>query len=791
MILAIRAPGLAFSGDAPSGLAMLDHADSCATPADRGMLLHQRAFILWQNGRLPEALKWFEKAEPMLEEHGPDWLYGALFHNRAAVWRELGELQKGLKSEQRARELFAVAGHHVHSTKAQHAEALFWLDLGEITRAISGFEQVRLLYREHAPELEAFVNGSYAEALMRVGMNRQAGEHCDEAIASWRLHGDVRNSAFTEYRRAVIAHESGDYEMAETWARQALDSLYSQGIETWSFLAQLLVLQARFDAERDDSGFSSKVDRLCDALESRGLTLRLDQARILAARSYIRAGDLETAQERLSRPLEAQGYEQLPANLARHLALAELARARNRDPFPALQAGLNLLDEYRTQFGSMEFQAGVSALGIQLASMGLTGATTSGSPVMMLEWAERCRGQALRIPPVKPSADPEAREALARLRQARQRLWDLQVEGKEADEALKRVHELEEEIRAYDRTKPGPRQQSERIPAERIHERARERGTVIVNLFEVGGYLRAVLAGAGSIRHVQLMKLDAAAETGRRLGADLDALGAPFKLPDRLRLSVEGSLRRNAEALADGIWYPISEFVGDRQVVIVPHSQIAWVPWPLLPPLRGRPMTVAPSSEAWMRAVSRPAVHGPALVAAGPALNTAGTEIDSIADLYPGAHLMRADESDPELILKALDGASVAHLAAHGHHEPDNVLFSRLDFRQGPLNAYELLGLDQPPGHVVLSSCDLGRSTVAVGHETLGFTAALLHAGTPTVVSSLGRVPDDLAAEMMVDYHRCCATGASPAEALAAVGENRPWHPFVCFGALSGIANQS
>ena len=64
-----------------------------------------------------------------------------------------------------------------------------------------------------------------------------------------------------------------------------------------------------------------------------------------------------------------------------------------------------------------------------------------------------------------------------------------------------------------------------------------------------------------------------------------------------------------------------------------------------------------------------------------------------------------------------------------------------------------------------------------------GFTAALLHAGTSTVVSSLGRVPDDLASEMMIDYHRRCADGATPAEALAAGGEHRPWHPFVCFGA--------
>jgi hypothetical protein len=279
------------------------------------------------------------------------------------------------------------------------------------------------------------------------------------------------------------------------------------------------------------------------------------------------------------------------------------------------------------------------------------------------------------------------------------------------------------------------------------------------------------------------MPLEAAAELERRLGADLDALGKPFRLPPRLQMSVEGSLRRNASALAEGIWDPIADYVGDRQVVIVPHSRLAWVPWPLLPQLRGRPVTVSPSAEAWWRAVHRSAATGPALVAAGPALSRAGGEIETIASLYPGAQLIRADESDPEKVLKALDGASVAHIAAHGHHEPDNVLFSRLDFGLGPLNAYELLSLDQPPGHVVLSSCDLGRSTVAVGNETLGFTAALLHAGTSTVVSSLGRVPDDMAAEMMIEYHQHCAKGATPAEALAAVGEHRPWHPFVAFGA--------
>jgi hypothetical protein len=562
-----------------------------------------------------------------------------------------------------------------------------------------------------------------------------------------------------------------------------MNSLYEQGNEPMAFLARLLILQGQFDSRTEGPDFADKVSRLCDALEQRGWTMRLNQARILAARARIRTGELDNAAATLDGQQSGSGFEAMAEDLARHLAKAELAIALDQDPMPELQSGLDRLDEYRTAFGSVEFQAGVSALGVQLSSMGLTYTTNNGSPADMLRWAERSRAQALRIPPVKSSSDPDAREALGQLRQARQELWDLQVEGRDAAEALERVRRLEESIRSYDRTKPGPGHQAERITPEDLHDLAESRDTVLVSLYEVDGDIRAVVAGGKGLKYVRLMSLDAAAELERRLGADLDALGKPFRLPPRLQASVEGSIRRNAAALAEGIWDPIAGYVGSRQVVIVPHSRLAWVPWPLLPQLRGRPMTVSPSAEAWWRAVHRPTATGPALVAAGPALSRAGGEIETIAGLYPGANLISAEHSDPEVVLKALDGASVAHIAAHGHHEPDNVLFSRLDFGLGPLNAYELLGLDQPPGHVVLSSCDLGRSTVAVGNETLGFTAALLHAGTSTVVSSLGRVPDDMAAEMMIEYHRRCAAGATPAEALAAVGEHRPWHPFVAFGA--------
>ncbi|MDN3240343.1 CHAT domain-containing protein [Glycomyces tritici] len=781
--LLIRSANTATQGNTAEGLRLLDYADEFVTAEDLGMLMHQRAFILWASGRLGDAMRWFDEAEPYLAEHGPENIYAALFINRASLCRDRGELRRGLENIQRAVQLYRDIDVPVNRAKAIHMEALLRLDLGEVAKALLSLDDVRELYRKHAPELETLIDFSYAEAMLSVGMYQQAIDRWTESIESHRSAGEHRTAAIGEFWRAVAAYEDNQFGLAERWAHQAMESLYEQGNEPMAFLARLLILQGRFDSGQVGSDFADKVSRLCDALEQRGWALRLSQARILAARARIRAGELEGIESALQEGRDGPGYDALAESLARHLAKAELAIARNLDPMPELRRGLDLLDEYRMAFGSVEFQAGVSALGIALASKGLIYTTETSEPAEMFWWAERCRAQALRIPPVKASSNPESREVLGRLRQARQDLWNVQVEGEDAAEAAARVSRLEETIRQFDFTKPGPRRQAARVATEDIQELAEARDTVVVSLYEVGGDVRAILAGGNGLRHVRLMPLEEAAELERRLGADLDALGKPFRLPPRLQASVEGSLRRNAEALAKGIWEPIADYVGDRQVVIVPHSRLAWVPWPLLPQLRGRPVTVSPSAEAWWRAVHRTSATGPALVAAGPALSQASGEIETIAGLYPGANLITADQSDPEMVLKALDGASVAHIAAHGHHEPDNVLFSRLDFGLGPLNAYELLGLDQPPSHVVLSSCDLGRSTVAVGNETLGFTAALLHAGTSTVVSSLGRVPDDMAAEMMIEYHQHCAAGATPAEALAAVGEHRPWHPFVAFGA--------
>jgi CHAT domain-containing protein len=219
-----------------------------------------------------------------------------------------------------------------------------------------------------------------------------------------------------------------------------------------------------------------------------------------------------------------------------------------------------------------------------------------------------------------------------------------------------------------------------------------------------------------------------------------------------------------------------------QDLVLVPTRQLAVLPWGLLPGLRGRPVVVAPSASAWLtaRTAGASAASGVPLLVAGPDLAHADAEIAAISGWYPRGRVLRGAAATAGATLAGMDGAPVVHVAAHGHHDTQNVLFSRLELADGPLLAYELQRLGHAPGQVVLSACDVGRAVVRAGDELAGFTAALLHAGTANVVASVARVPDAIGPAVMAHYHGAIAAGVSPARALASLPVPTP---FVCFGA--------
>jgi CHAT domain-containing protein len=176
------------------------------------------------------------------------------------------------------------------------------------------------------------------------------------------------------------------------------------------------------------------------------------------------------------------------------------------------------------------------------------------------------------------------------------------------------------------------------------------------------------------------------------------------------------------------------------------------------------------------------------VLVAGPRLQHAEREVQSLATEQPGAAVLVGAAATAEATLRALDGAALAHLACHGRFRADSPLFSSLELADGPLTTLELQRLRRPPEVLVLSACDLALSDRHPGDELLGLSAALLAMGTRTIVASVVPVPDAAARRLMLAFHRELAGGASPALALARAQAglrkgSEALAGFVCLGA--------
>ena len=139
-------------------------------------------------------------------------------------------------------------------------------------------------------------------------------------------------------------------------------------------------------------------------------------------------------------------------------------------------------------------------------------------------------------------------------------------------------------------------------------------------------------------------------------------------------------------------------------------------------------------------------------------------------------------------LVRALDGASLGHIAAHGRFRSDNVLLSSLRMHDGELTVYDLESLDRPPALLVLAACDVGMSDIHGGDKLMGSGRGPVH-GHPTVIATLLPVPDDRVRELMRAFHRELLAGEGPADALvrarAEVQDQAPdpLSSFTCLGA--------
>jgi CHAT domain-containing protein/tetratricopeptide (TPR) repeat protein len=811
------------AGSVPDGLVHLGTANALANglPAGPrrsgmvGLVDSQRALVVYRIGRVAEALDLFDRAVPLLEGavNGSDLDPEVLA--RVVMNRGLTHIADGKPgpAEDDMRRVIALADDHGLArlrAKAQNNLGDIAQLTGDVPGALRYYDSVEGIFRELAPGLVPRMQIDRARVLLEAGLAEEAARCLDEALPALRAQRVGQDLAEAELARAAAALLEGDFTLAKQLAVGAHRRFVKRGSESWAEVAALTKLRIEASVATISP---AKPARLAQRLIGVGLTDEAAMATMLAVRLAVRRGDLVTAETLLEQVPPLRRIAPIDHKMMLRLCRAEVAvaRADRRRALAQAKAGFDELGAVRDRMGGLDLVCGTAVHGLELARLAvgivLDDARTDADARRLLAWQERTRAQVYRYEPMPAIDDPELASKVAELRTVLRTMQQARLERRPVTHLEQRSVALQREVNRLgwhtsQWGRPRPVSSPDEV-IEHLGDRA------LISFAGPENDLAAVVVAGGRTKLVRLGAKDGVLEAARQLHADLDAL-APDELIAPLVTAVSQSARRRIQALdqllfgSDGI---PAALLGDRELVVVPFGELYSVPWETLPSLRGRAVSVAPSATAWVSAKEVPQNDGPVVLVRGPDLPTAATELTQLIEVYPDAIVLDGEQATTGAVLKAMDGAKLVHIAAHGTHESANAMFSRLELHDGGLLAHEVARLRHPPTHIVLAACELAMSHIRPGDEPLGFAGAMLASGSRTVVAAVNRVGHrsaavamtdyhrrlankpvaDLAADLaeaMTDYHRRVAAGVRPARALAEATVDDPLRrPFILLGA--------
>jgi CHAT domain-containing protein len=732
--------------------------------------LGQRGVILSQLGRLDEALPDYQAALTVLRQAGDHVWVQRVLYNRAVTHGYRQELAAAEADLHEAEQLCVT--HGLDLSLGFVRENLGWISSlrGDVPSALRYLDLAEQCLRAHGAPVGELLTDR-CQLLLSMRLLPEALQAAEQAVLEFRTQR--RNIVLPEARvlLAQVAVLGGQPAAGLEQARIAARDFVRQGRGGWAALARFTALQARLAVGRDE-GSASRVGvgslaRAADALTEAGWPVSALEARILAGQLAARRGRASQAQEQFR---QAARYRRTGPALQRALGWhAEALRRRSsgdrRGALASARAALRILDEHRAGLGATDLRAHSSAHRVQAAELGLRVAFETGPPDRVLEWAEQGRASHLTLRPARPPADPVLAANLSELRTTVSEISRLRRAGGNVVQLQHRQVVLEERIRDRNRQLPPGHAAAQPRPARAREIRDRVGDAALLEFVQLDGTLHVVTVTSRRIRLRELCPAAQASELIARARFALHRLAR--RDADQASAAAASALLADAATRLDALLLrPVAGELGDRPLIMVPTGALQSLPWSILPSCAGRPVTMTPSAALWDSRREQRGQYGPTVVAAGPGLPGASAEVSVIARLHQVTSLA-GPAATVAAVTAALEGARLAHLAAHGHIRPDNPLFTSLEFADGPLTVYDVERLVLAPKIVVLAACDVGRSAVRPGDEIMGLSATFLALGTLQVIASVVPVPDAETAPLMIAFHQLLARGKSAAASLA------------------------
>ncbi|MEU7423148.1 CHAT domain-containing tetratricopeptide repeat protein [Streptomyces sp. NPDC040750] len=760
-VLATLGVALVHAGRTRQGLASFERGVARGTGHTRARVLYRRAYVWWVLGHHREALEDVRRALPVLRQVADDIWTARALTLRATVHLALGAVDRADADFAAAERLWDTTGQEHDKADAVESRGLAAFRSGDIPAALRLLDEAEERYAKLGTPTY-MLSVRRCEVLMAAGLAPEALAEADAATALLdRIGGQSTRKAELLLAAAWAARSAGDAHTAIARAAVAVRLFAAQRRVWWETHARLVLIGARVAAGRRSGRLVADAAAVAERLAGFG-SPAAPEASLLAGRIALSLGWTADAERHLGVAARSRHGGPPTARVTGWAAQALRARAAGsrRGVLEACRRGLDVLDDHRMTLGASELRAHVTAQGAELAALAQEVSLDQGGPRRLLAWSERWRATVLSAPPTRPPDDPALLSGLTAYREIAARAEGARMQGRPVPALEREQRRLEGEIRSRTRHMRGAAPGTEdRFDVGRLLDRL---GTGrLVELAVVDGRVHVLLCGQGRVRRFDGGSLAEAVAEAEHVQAGLRRLahpGAEARLP-----LVEAAGARLQELLLGGA----AAHLGAGPVVIVPPGALHRVPWALLPALRERVLSVSPSAGSWLRArETRPPSDGRTVLVRGPGLATGGGEVVELAGRYGTATVLEGDDAQVPRVLAELDGAGLAHLAAHGTFRADSPLFSALRMADGPLIVHDFERLARSPYRIILSSCDTARLASVGADELLGLVTALLPLGTAGVVASSAPVNDAAVVPLMLALHRGLAAGLSLAEAL-------------------------
>ncbi|GAA2450248.1 hypothetical protein GCM10010421_48330 [Streptomyces glaucus] len=761
-VLATLGVALVHTGRTRQGLAAFERGVARGTGHTRARVLYRRAYVWWVLGHHRQALEDVRRAIPVLRQAGDVIWTARALTLRATVHLALGAVERADADFTAAEALWDTTGQEHDKADAVESRGLAAFRSGDIPAALRLLDEAEERYAKlGTPTFMLSIRR--CEVLMAAGLAPEALAEADAAIAALdRIGGQSTRKAELLLAAARAARLADDAQTAVARAAVAVRLFAGQRRTWWETHARLVLTEARHAAGRGSGRLVADAAAVAGKLASFGAPAA-PEASLLAGRIALDLGWTADAERHLAVAARSRHSGPPLARMTGWAAQALRAQAAGsvRGVLEACRRGLDVLDDHRTTLGASELRARATAQGAELAALAQRASLVSGGPRRLLVWSERWRATVLTAPPARPPADPALLSGMTAFREIAARAEEARREGRPVPVLEREQRRLEREIRSRTLHMRGEAPGGgDRFDPARLLERLGDE-VRLVELVVLDGRVQVLLCGQGRVRRFTAGLLAEAEREAEYVQAGLRRLAHPGA---QARLPVVEAAGRRLEELLLG---PAAAHLGSGPVVVVPPGRLHRVPWALLPSLRERVVSVSPSASSWLRAreTAPPPDVRPVLVR-GPGLATGGAEVPELAGRYGTPTVLEGAEARVPRVLEELDGAPLAHIAAHGVFRADSPLFSSLRMADGPLIVHDFERLARSPYRIILSCCDTARFASVGADELLGLVTALLPLGTAGVVACSAPVNDAAVVPLMLALHKGIGAGLSLAEAL-------------------------